>query len=192
MIRIKEIEHEHEALIEIAKNYMKTIQDRCHSIDHMNDVVAYTKELLNDLEVKVNPEVCIIGAYWHDVGRTKLDVGHEELSAKMLRRYMIEMNYDDKFIEDCCEAIQYHKWNMTPTTVEGLIIKDADKLAYLGSGRWNACLEQKQRLDDIIGLLPKLRNEILYFDSSRKIYDREIVCIMRLLYDRYYEENGKK
>lgn len=187
-----DIEYKHEDLIAIAKKYMSTIQDSCHNIHHMNDVVAYTKELLNELETKKNPEVCMIGAYWHDVGRIKLDVGHEELSAKMLRQHMLEMNYDDEFIEACCEAIRYHKWNMSPKTIEGLIIKDADKLAFLGSERWSACLEQGQRLDDIIQLLPRLRNELLYFEVSRKIYDREIVRIMRLLYDRHYGDRREK
>ena len=185
-----DIEHKHEDLIAIAKKYMSTIQDSCHNIHHMNDVVAYTKELLNELETKKNPEVCMIGAYWHDVGRIKLDVGHEELSAKMLRQHMLEMNYDDEFIEACCEAIRYHKWNMSPKTIEGLIIKDADKLAWLGVCRWIDCLNNNQNLDSIISLLPKLRDEILYFNESKKIYDRDIIKLIKLLYN--YKSSGNK
>lgn len=179
-------ENKYSDLIELSKNYMRTIKDNEHNVNHINDVVNYTKELLNVVNIKVNKDVCIIGAYWHDVGRTKLSVGHEKLSAEMLRNDMLKMNYDNEFINSCCYAIENHKSNMTPKTNEGLIVKDADKLAYLGNGRWQSCLDNNQRLDELMKLLPKLRNEILYFEESKKIYDREIIKLTKLLYDRYY------
>ena len=73
-----------------------------------------------------------------------------------------------------------------PQTIEGLLLKDADKLAWLGLGRWKECLNNGQRLDSIIELLPKLRNEILYFDKSKQIYDRDIINLNKLLYDHTY------
>ena len=76
---------------------------------------------------------------------------------------------------------------MVPETIEGLTIKDADKLAWLGSGRWKSCLDSGQDLDSIIELLPKLRNDILYFEESRKIYDRDIVKLVNTLYRRIYD-----
>ena len=71
---------------------------------------------------------------------------------------------------------------MTPKTNEGLLLRDADKLAWLGKGRWKSCLENRQDLDSIIGLLPKLKSDILYFDESKQIYDREIVNLTSFLY----------
>ena len=71
---------------------------------------------------------------------------------------------------------------MKPETIEGLIVKDADKLAWIGIGRWKSCIQNNQRLDTIVELLPKLRNEILYFDESKRIYDEDIIKLIKLLY----------
>ena len=177
------IEMKHNKLISEAKKYMSTIKDYEHDINHMYDVVNYTKELLNSIILDADAEVCIITAYWHDVGRTKINEGHEKLSAQMLKEEMINNGYDNQFISKCCLAIENHKWNMKPTTTEGLIIKDADKLAWIGIGRWQSCLKNNQNLDSIIKLLPKLRNEILYFNESKKIYDRDTIKLVELLYN---------
>ena len=178
-----EIENKYHELIQKAKEYMKNITDYEHDISHMYDVVNYTKELLNSIELDVDKDVCVISAYWHDVGRIKINEGHEKLSAQMLKKEMINRGYDNKFISKCCLAIENHKWNMQPTTTEGLIVKDADKLAWIGIGRWNSCLKNGQHLNYIIKALPKLKNEILYFNESKNIYDRDIVKLVELLYN---------
>ncbi len=177
-----EIESKHKEIIDIAKKYMMSIKDSEHDINHMNDVVNYTKELLDKIDGNIDKEVTLIAAYFHDVGRIKKDEGHEELSAIMLEEEMIKNNYDSKFISRCKEAIKNHKWNMTPTTIEGLIVRDADKLAWLGQERWKSCVASGQNLDSIISLLPKLRNDILYFEEAKKIYDRDIINLIKLLY----------
>lgn len=184
------IEKTHSKLIETAKKYMKSITDFEHNINHMNDVVLYSKELLNSIKLEVNADVCLISAYWHDVGRIRVDEGHEKLSAEMLKEEMKKLEYDDELINKCYKAIENHKWNMKPQTAEGIVLKDADKLAWLGVGRWIDCLNNNQNLDSIISLLPKLRDEILYFNESKKIYDRDIIKLIKLLYN--YKSSGNK
>lgn len=189
MNNYEEIESKYEKLIKIAKDYMSTItEDKEHDISHMNDVVNYTKKILENIEDDVEPEICIIAAYWHDVGRTKISEGHEELSAKMLKEQMQKMGYDEELIDKCYKAIKFHKWDMKPVTTEGLVIKDADKVAWIGQGRWKSCLESHQRLDSIVELLPKLKNEIFYFDYSKKLYDEEIIKLVKLLYGKIYDD----
>lgn len=178
-----DIEIKYRELIDKAKNYMMMIDDHEHDINHMEDVVNYTYELLDLLKINLDKDACIIAAYWHDVGRIKCVDGHEKISAQMLREEMLNLNYEDKLIDNCCNAIETHKWNMTPNTKEGLVLKDADKLAWLGKGRWKSCLENNQSLDSIISLLPKLRTEILYFEESRNLYDRDIVKLFETLYN---------
>lgn len=180
-----EIENKYDKLIQRAEEYMSTIKDYEHDINHMCDVVNYTKELLNSITLDVDEEVCIISAYWHDVGRIEINEGHEKLSAQMLKEEMIKVGYDYQLVNKCCLAIENHKWNMQPTTPEGLIVKDADKLAWIGIGRWKSCLKNNQNLNSIIRLLPKLRNEILYFNESKELYDRDIVKLVELLYQHY-------
>ncbi len=184
---MEEIENKHKDVIDIAKKYMNSIKDPEHNEKHMIDVVNYTKELLGLIKENVDREVCIISAYWHDVGRIKLADGHERLSAEMLRDELTERNYDKDFIVKCYKAIEKHKWNMAPETIEGRIVSDADKLAWLGKGRWEACLKSRQGLDDIIELMPRLKDEILYFNESKKIYDREIVNLVKILHQKIYE-----
>ena len=162
---------------------MQSIDDYEHNINHIKDVVYYTKILIERLNIEINVDVCIISAYWHDVGRIKQKDGHEKISAEMLKETMKQYNYDDSLIDKCYKAIENHKWNMAPETTEGLIIKDADKLAWIGKGRWESCVKNNQRLDAIVELLPNLRNDILYFDESRKIYDRDIIELIKLLYN---------
>lgn len=176
------IELKHNKLINKAKKYMRLIYDYEHDISHMYDVIDYTYELLNKINIDVNKEVCIISAYWHDVGRLKCSVGHEKISAEMLKEEMKKQGYDDKFINECYIAIENHKWNMTPQNNEGLIVKDADKLAWLGNRRWDICLRNKYKLDSIVELLPTLKKNILYFNESKEIYDKEIVKLVEKLY----------
>jgi len=185
---LEKIENKHKDLINIAKEYMNTINDREHDINHMNDVVEYTKQILSNINEQLDIDACIIGAYWHDVGRTKVKDGHEKVSAQMLDETMRKMNYDENFIKKCSDSIEFHKWNMTPKTIEGLVVKDADKIAWLGSGRWQSCIQKQQRLDELIKLLPKLKKDILYFEYSKKLYDDEIIKIVTILYDKIYNK----
>lgn len=174
--------NENKELINLAKKYMSLVNDYEHDMGHVNDVVKILCELMDNLEFEFDPEVCIIAAYWHDVGRYYKDSGHEKISAEMLENKMINLGYNKQMIDKCIAAVKFHKWNMVPNTIEGKIIKDADKLAWLGRERWERCLLNNQSLESIIDLLPKLRNEILYFDYSRVLYDKLIVEIVGILY----------
>lgn len=180
-----DIEAKYGILVDKAKFYMKNTDDFEHDINHMKDVVNYTKELLNIINIDVNRDVCIISAYWHDVGRTKCNDGHEKVSAEMLKKEMIMQGYDRNLIDKCYKAIEKHKWNMQPDTVEGLIVRDADKLGFIGKYRWEVCLKNNKNLNEIISLLPKLKSEILYFEESKKIYDRDITKLVEKIYKSY-------
>ncbi len=182
----EKIENKHKSIIEIAKKYMNSINDKEHDINHMEDVVNYTKELLEKIELDIDKEVCIISAYWHDVGRCKDSGMHEKISAEMLKEELEKNKYDNEFISKCYQAIENHKWNMNPKTVEGLLIKDADKLSWIGPKRWLNCIENKQNLDEIVKLLPRLKKEFLHFEESKKIYDRDIVNLVGILYKEMF------
>ena len=76
---------------------------------------------------------------------------------------MEKLGYDESFIDKCYQAVVYHKWNMEPKTLEGKIVKDADKIGFIGLNRWKSCIESNTSLDNIMELLPRLRDEFLYF-----------------------------
>ncbi len=181
------IENKYQNLIFLSKQYMLKLTDSEHDSKHIEDVISNIYKLTSKLKIDFDLEVCILSAYWHDVGRTIQGPGHEKISAKMLETELKKSGYSDDFINKCYNAIEFHKWNMNPKTIEGLILKDADKLAWLGIGRWESCLSNKQRLDEIMNLLPKLRNEILYFEESKEIYDELIVKITKQLYNNIFD-----
>ena len=186
---IRQIESEYKELITFAKKVMLKSKDYEHAYGHQMDVVNNTIAIMRGLDesISFDPKVCIIGAYWHDVGRFVQAEGHEEISAGMLELKMKEMGYGEDFITACSNAIRYHKWNMTPITTEGLIVKDADKLGFIGKKRWQESLKNCQNLTSILSNLQKLRNVYLYFKVSRDLYDKQIVDLVIMLNDYIYK-----
>jgi len=162
---------------------MARISDLEHTFDHIGDVVANTIEIMENLQEDFDPEVCIIGAYWHDVGREELTKGHEERGAELLFAAMHDLGYDSAFIDKCVEAIRYHASASSPNTIEGWLVRDADKLGMLGIKRWETCLNNNFKLTSIVETLPELRDDVLHFEYSKKMYDREICKLVKLLFE---------
>lgn len=171
----EEIYNKNKKLIDTAIEKIKVCEnDPLHFIGHTIDVVNYMKELLE--EIPANKEICIIAAYWHDVGRTVTDKGHEEESGRILKEEMNKLNYSNEMIEQCYSAVVNHKRKCIPPTIEGKIVRDADKIAYIGKNRWRRCIEEKpEALDEIIEVyLPILREEVLRLECSKKLFDRDM------------------
>lgn len=181
----EEIYNKHKILIEKAIDIMKLVEDPKHSLSHVLQVVEYTKEILKDIEA--DNEVCIISAYWHDVGRLKQDKGHALISAEMLKKWMQQLNYESNIIDKCYKAICKHGWHEEPETIEGIIIRDADKIDFVGIGRWDECIKTKCKFNKILTLLPTMREELLRLDASKAIYDREIVKLVVFLHNQIFK-----
>ncbi len=183
MINFENIREKYKDLIDIAIAKMASMTDFEHNQRHTLDVVGFCEKILQKLDNKdIDAECAILSAFWHDVGRTIQAKGHEKLSAQMLRDLLLEKDYDKAFAEKCYLAIENHKHCDIPTTLEGHLVKDGDKIAFLGEGRWQECIDNGQSLDSIVENLHRVRNEYLYFEESRAIYDEQIVNIFRYLY----------
>jgi len=184
----EEIYTKNKELIDIAIEKSKLCEnDPLHFIGHTIDVVNYTKELLE--KIPADKEICIIAAYWHDIGRSVCDKGHEEESGRMLKEEMIRLGYSSEMIEQCYLAVVNHKRESIPPTIEGEVVRDADKIAYIGRNRWKRCIKENTReLAEIIEkYLPILRNEILRLDYSKELFDRDMNS-----YIKNYLKNIKK
>lgn len=186
MIDFEKIENKYEKLIKKAREIMEKVPDPKHSVSHMESIVKYTKEIL-ELGIEANAEVCILSAYWHDVGRIEGSKGHALRSAEMLKQELLKENYDPKFIEECYLAVYKHGWNEKPETVEGNVIRDADKIDFVGISRWKSCIENNCRFKDILDMLPTLRKDIFKFEISKEIFDREIAILVRYLHDIIFD-----
>lgn len=171
----EEIYNKNKRLIDVAIEKTKLCEnDPLHFIGHTIDVVNYVKELLE--EITANKEICIIAAYWHDVGRSVKDIGHEEESGKILKEEMKRLGYNNEMINACYYAVVNHKRSSNPETIEGKIVRDADKIAYIGKNRWERCIkENPESLKEIIDIyLPILRNDLLRLECSKKLFDRDM------------------
>ncbi len=161
--------------IEEAKNYISKIDDVAHGIYHIKQVVD--NSLLISMQFpEVDPKLIEVAAWWHDVGRLYNDA-HEEISAKMAYESLLKLDVPNEICQKVHDAIIFHKYSMNPKTIEGEIIRDADKLEFIGIPKWKICIEKKEYywLEDIARLLPKLRDEFLHLEVSKKIYDKQIV-----------------
>lgn len=171
----EEIYNKNKKLIDAAIEKTKLCEnDPLHFIGHTIDVVNYVKELLE--EINANKEICIIAAYWHDVGRSVKDIGHEEKSGKMLKEEMEKLGYNNEMINACYLAVINHKRSSNPEAIEGKIVRDADKIAYIGKNRWERCIkENPECLNEIIDIyLPVLRNDLLRLECSKRLFDRDM------------------
>lgn len=172
---MNDIEDKYKFLIDKAIGYMEQCDDPVHGIGHILGVVENVKLLLKKCP-DANKEVCILSAYWHDVGRIKGKEGHEVRSAEMLKKELISLNLDDAFIDGCYKAIYKHQGDCCET-IEGIIIRDADKLDDLGLKRWQECIEKNARLPRII---VGLRDKLL-LDYSKLIYDDMVILWLNFL-----------
>lgn len=183
--KFEQIEEKNKILIKRAIEIMKQVSDPKHSLSHMESVVQYTKEILENVE-EADKEICLISAYWHDVGRSVQEKGHAKLSADMLQEEMQNLGYDEEIIQKCYLAIYKHSWKEEPATLEGKIIRDADKIDFVGIGRWKQCIETNCKFNKILQLLPTMRKELLELESSKEIFDREIGNLVVYLHDKIF------
>lgn len=187
----KLIEDRNKKLIEKSIEIMKTIADPKHSVSHMQSVVNYTKEILEKIDgvENIDKEVCILSAYWHDTGRSIQAKGHSKISANMIKEEMEKLGYNDRIIESCYKAICNHGWNEEPETLEGIIVRDADKIDFVGIQRWKNCIENSDKLTKILELMPTMRKNLLKLECSREIFDREIANLVIFLHDKVFNMN---
>lgn len=189
-IDIEEIVNKHKIVINKGIKLNKQVKNEGHGYQRTLDIIDNMQDIIEGLpeDTKVNIEACIIAGYWLDVGRGFSNEHPEKISADMLSEALAKENYEKKFIKTCYEAIIHHRWNMIPNTLEGHLVKDADKISFIGVERWKECIEKKQRIDLTMKLLGTLRNEMLYFNISKTIYDEKIVDLLQFLYDYIFKK----
>ncbi|NTU73788.1 HD domain-containing protein [Candidatus Roizmanbacteria bacterium] len=162
---------------------MSNSTDAAHGLVHTTGVVENTLKIARAYP-EVDSDLLELCAYWHDVGRLYNPI-HEELSARLLINNLKEAGIKD-IQEKVFQAIAFHKWNMNPKTIEGEIIRDADKLDFLSIERWETALQAgtTEHLKDIAVLLPRLRGEILHLPESKILYDSLLPPFIDFTYEK--------
>ena len=166
---------EFEKSIEEAKKFISEIEDTAHNFTHIKSVVEFAIKIAEEY-AEVDTDLIEVAAWWHDVGRLYHEI-HEKLSAEMAYESLKNLNVEIKICQKVYDAIVFHKWSMQPQTIEGEIIRDADKLDFISIPRWKSCLENNnlEALQDLSDLLYRLRNEFLHLEISKNLYDIQII-----------------
>lgn len=156
-----------------AQRLLQTTHDVGHDIGHARRV-AHDVRLIGRQVGYEDIDLLEVCAWWHDVGRL-YNPNHEVLSAKLMSRDLKKRGIGYKTRRQAYKAVYRHRLTMHPKTVQGKIIKDADKLDFLSVERWNSREATGERLKNQKNLarLPYVRQH-LYFGVSRQLFDERL------------------
>jgi len=104
-----------------------------HNFDHTLDVVQISVEIASAMGISTNDyEELVIAAWFHDIGHFETCLGHEEISAKKAKFFLVDFNLPAEKINRIVNCIMATKIPQTPTNNIGEILCDAD-LHHLGT-----------------------------------------------------------
>ena len=161
-----------------AKSYYKGCKDVIHDLSHTERVVQNAKEIAKALDYD-DLDFLELCAYWHDVARTLGKEPHEEAGAAMARDDLLERGVSQEVADSAYEAIRFHKSTANPLTIEGKIIRDADKLEIFSVIRWQKaqqagwpdyCVEDLKKTIENMSKYPN----VFTFDYSKKLYQERL------------------
>jgi len=160
--------------IKEAKEIVRQIDDPAHDVVHVLGVVGIALLLAREFP-EVDKKFIEAAAWWHDAGRPQSNDWHAQISAKMASDFLIKIGANKKVAKEIALAIVDHSWNApVPKTLEGKIIRDADKLDFISIKRWEHMIKHNRdnHIKEFIEVLPQIRNKILSLDASKSMYDQ--------------------
>jgi uncharacterized protein len=127
---------EFEQIDEYVKQNMTAVDDMGHDYDHVKRVFSMCIEI--GKKMGANLKVLGAAALLHDVGRIQeiqTGISHSITSGEMGELILERIGYSQEEIEDVRQAIRTHRFSegLTPTSLEGKILSDADKLDAIGA-----------------------------------------------------------
>jgi uncharacterized protein len=123
-------------ILDFVRNELTKSDLGAHTLDHTMRVHSLAMQLSKGLAV--NRRVLEAAALLHDIGRpreTETQVSHSITSGEMGRGLLSELGYSDSEIKQVVSAIRTHRFSegIRPTSLEGEILSDADKLDAIGA-----------------------------------------------------------
>ena len=125
-----------ERIDSFVKKEMTRSDAGAHAYDHVKRVFSLAMRIGTILEA--NLRVLGAAALLHDVGRAREDetgVSHSIVSGEMSAEILEEVGFTQDEIQSVRDVIRTHRFSegLTPTSLEGEILSDADKLDALGA-----------------------------------------------------------
>ena len=185
-----------EKAIDRAKQLIEEMSDVAHPVSHMKQVLKYSKEIAAS-EKDVDMDILEVAIWWHDVGRLHVDEGHAKKSAEMAKAELNKLDFDKVIIDKVYDAVINHNSSGVPECIEGKILRDADKLDFLNTSRWQNVVDHKQNstIKSAIKKIPIIRNRILTLDQSKLIFDKlfkELKKYVLTVNDDFFQEYKKQ
>ncbi len=171
-------------IIESAGDDLK--ESESHGLDHLNRVMGYARQLYDIYSGDL--EVLTASVFLHDAGRSNKDLHKEEsrkLSAQIASQILGNIGFPSEKTQLVVNAILEHDQpELSPSTMEGKILKDADFLAGMGAiGILRSTIWTVEsggtRLDLVDILQNKMRARIdgLEFPESRLTAEKQYALV---------------
>lgn len=172
----------HHRIEEFVRKSLEGNSIGAHTFDHTKRVYALCIRMGRGL----GADLKILGAaaLLHDVGRPQeaaTGVSHSIVSGDMSQHLLKDVGFNDEEIERVTKAIRTHRFSegLEPTSLEGEILSDADKLDAIGAvGVFRAIAQAVTTGVGINGFfshadekLLKLR-DLMYTDEGKTIADK--------------------
>lgn len=128
-----------------------------HTDEHIRQVMARSLHFMEQAG-DVNPDMVILIASYHDLGRLVDNETHNFESAKILRKdKFLKKHFSDEEIEIMAQAVEDHRSSLghEPRSIYGKIVSSADRIPELSTAMkraydYNKHLEPDMAEDDLI------------------------------------------
>jgi uncharacterized protein len=151
------------------RDVFKESEHGAHTYDHTKRVYVLAIKIGKQLDA--NLRILGMAALLHDVGRLneiETGISHAIQSGEMSKHILEELGFDESEIEQVIQAIRTHRFseNLQPSSLEGKILSDADKLDAMGAiGVYRAIAQATTTGVGINGFLKHADEKLL------KLYD---------------------
>ncbi len=170
--------------------------DEGHDLTHHLEVWGNAQDIANNINIEVDKDALYIACMWHDVVITDIEDRNfkqrgriVDSTSNYLEGLLRKDGFSDSFIDKTILAIRLHEYKRKPTTVEGKILYDADKLEYIGLNRWKRIFHTLKT-----GKMSKIKffiykqagkrylkhlKEKYHFDYTRELHDERVKLILQ-------------
>lgn len=101
-----------------------------HNENHVELTVKLARFLAG--EERADIDVCAVGAYLHDICKSRSKNKHGSEASKIARGFLGEIGLSKKFVNEVCYAISQHDKGSIKKTKEAKVLWDADKMQSIG------------------------------------------------------------
>lgn len=182
----------------LLENYMRSCMgDSAHDAEHVYRVLNNALEVARELE-GVDYDVLITACLLHDIARPEQiqdpQLCHAAVGSEKAYRFLVANGFSTDFADQVRDCIRTHRFrkNDPPSSLEGKILFDADKLDVVGAIGIARTLVYKGTVSD--PLYTRNPDGSISDGAEGEIssFFREYKCKLEKLYDRFYTHKGRE